>query len=110
MAMVERGGSLDVGAGAFTVDAAAAHASILIVDDHPPNLLALEALLAPLGHRLVKAQSGDEALKQIVDDANAIIRRIAEEEKFDAVFVEAAYANPGIDITAKVIKALDAAR
>lgn len=55
-------------------------------------------------------QRRDEALKQIVDNANAIVRRIAEQEKFDAVFVEAAYANPGIDITAKVIKALDAAR
>lgn len=62
------------------------------------------ALLEDMGQRR------DEALKQIVDNANAIIRRIAEEEKFDAVFVEAAYANPAIDITAKVIKALDAAR
>jgi outer membrane protein len=56
------------------------------------------------------SQRRDEVLKQIVDNANAIIRRIAEQEKFDAVFVEAAYANPSIDITAKVIKALDAAR
>lgn len=52
----------------------------------------------------------DEALKQIIEQANAVIRRIAEEERFDAVFVEAAYANPRIDITAKVIKALDEAR
>jgi PAS domain S-box-containing protein len=74
VAMVERGGSLDaLGAGAFTVDAGAAQASILIVDDHPPNLLALEALLAPLGHRLVKAQSGDEALKQILQRDFALI-------------------------------------
>lgn len=51
-----------------------------------------------------------EALKQIIDKGNSLIRRIGEEEKFDAVFVEAAYAGPRIDITAKVIKALDAAR
>jgi hypothetical protein len=32
------------------------------VDDHPPNLLALEAVLAPLGARWVRADSGTEAL------------------------------------------------
>jgi PAS domain S-box-containing protein len=39
--------------------------SILIVDDHPANLLAFEAVLGPLGHRIVKAASGHEALKQL---------------------------------------------
>ncbi len=52
----------------------------------------------------------DEALKQVVDRANAIIRRIAEQEKFDIVFLEAAYADKRIDITDKVIKALDASK
>ena len=33
-------------------------ASILIVDDHPANLVALEAILAPLGHELVMARLG----------------------------------------------------
>jgi signal transduction histidine kinase len=37
-------------------------ASILMVDDRPANLLALEALLDPLGQRLVRANSGMEAL------------------------------------------------
>ena len=32
--------------------------SILLVDDHPSNLLALEAILEPLGQRLVLASSG----------------------------------------------------
>ena len=74
VAMVERGGSFDAaGAGAFTVDVGAAQASILIVDDHPANLLALEALLAPLGHRLIKAHSGDEALKHILQRDFALI-------------------------------------
>jgi PAS domain S-box-containing protein len=37
--------------------------SILLVDDTPANLLALEAVLLPLGHRLVRATSGEEALR-----------------------------------------------
>jgi outer membrane protein len=52
----------------------------------------------------------EEALKQIVDKANAIIRRIAEQENFDLVFFEAAYASTRIDLTDRVIKALDAAK
>ncbi len=70
--MVERNGALDSG-GAFSIEGSVGQASILIVDDHPPNLLAMEALLAPLGHRLVKAQSGDEALKQILQRDFALI-------------------------------------
>jgi PAS domain S-box-containing protein len=74
MAIVERGVSYDpASVGSFSVEGAAIQASILIVDDHPANLLALEAILAPLGHRLVKAQSGDEALKQILQRDFALI-------------------------------------
>jgi Skp family chaperone for outer membrane proteins len=46
----------------------------------------------------------------MLEDMNGVIRRIAEQENFDAVFIEAAYASPRIDLTDKVIKALDAAR
>ena len=49
-------------------------------------------------------------VKEIVDKANAMIKRVAEEENLDAVFLEATYANPRIDITSKVIKKLDAAQ
>ncbi len=41
-------------------------ASILLVDDYPPNLMALEAILQPLGHRLVRAGSGEEALMALL--------------------------------------------
>ena len=39
---------------------------------------------------------------------NHIIRQIAEQEKFDIIFQDAVYASQRIDITDKVIKALDA--
>ena len=36
------------------------NAAILLVDDREENLIALEAVLAPLGHHLVRADSGSE--------------------------------------------------
>jgi PAS domain S-box-containing protein len=48
-------------------------APILIVDDHPANLVALEAILAPLGHNLVMARSGEEALRHILQQDFALI-------------------------------------
>jgi outer membrane protein len=55
-------------------------------------------------------QRRDETVKQIIEKANAIIRRIAERDNFDAIFIEAAFADKRIDITDQVIKALDAER
>jgi len=40
-------------------------AAVLLVDDTPANLLALEAVLAPLGVRTVCAESGETALEYI---------------------------------------------
>jgi PAS domain S-box-containing protein len=48
-------------------------ASVLMVDDHPANLLALEAVLSPLGHRLVPVSSGREALKELLHGDFAVI-------------------------------------
>src|SRR4051795_4882443 len=48
-------------------------AKILMVDDRPENLLALEAILSGLGHELVKAHSGEEALKRLLVDEFALI-------------------------------------
>src|SRR5438067_2845752 len=48
-------------------------ANLLLVDDQPENLLALEAALAPLGHRMVRARSGKEALKQLLVEDFAVI-------------------------------------
>jgi CheY-like chemotaxis protein len=47
--------------------------SILLVDDNPANLLALEAVLEPLGCNLVKADSGEEALKCVLSQDFAVI-------------------------------------
>lgn len=47
--------------------------NILLVDDNPANLLALEAVLEPLGQRLVKAQSGEEALRHLLREPFALV-------------------------------------
>ena len=46
---------------------------ILIVDDRPENLLALEAILEPTGQRLVRASSGEEALRKLLTHDFAVI-------------------------------------
>jgi signal transduction histidine kinase len=48
-------------------------ASILLVDDRPENLLALEETLAPLGHRLTSATNGDQALRLLLNGDFAVI-------------------------------------
>lgn len=47
--------------------------SVLLVDDRPENLLALEAVLAPLACRLVSVTSGQEALRRLLHDDFALI-------------------------------------
>ncbi|MCU1595909.1 MAG: histidine kinase [Frankiales bacterium] len=44
-----------------------------MVDDRPENLLALEAILAGLGHELIRAASGEEALKRLLVEDVALI-------------------------------------
>ncbi len=46
---------------------------ILIVDDRPENLLALEAILEPLGQTLIRAGSGDDALRTLLRHDVAVI-------------------------------------
>ena len=41
--------------------------NVLLVDDEPANLLALEVVLEPLGAKLVRASSGEEALRKLQD-------------------------------------------
>ncbi len=51
-------------------------------------------------------QRRNEELALVLERANKAIKAIAEAEKYDIIFQEAVYANPRIDITDKVIKAL----
>jgi len=48
-------------------------ARILLVDDRPENLLALEAILTSLDQTLVRAGSGEEALRALLKDDYALI-------------------------------------
>ncbi|HEX6911013.1 MAG TPA: ATP-binding protein [Longimicrobium sp.] len=48
-------------------------ARILMVDDRPENLMALEAILEPLSVELVRAYSGEEALRQVLLHDFAVI-------------------------------------
>ncbi len=52
-------------------------------------------------------QRRNEELSGVIERANRSIKQIAEVEKYDIIFQEAVWANPRIDITDKVIKALD---
>jgi two-component system, sensor histidine kinase and response regulator len=47
--------------------------NILLVDDQPANLIALEAMLQGLGQNLIKAESGREALKRLLTEDFAVI-------------------------------------
>jgi CheY-like chemotaxis protein len=46
---------------------------ILIVDDHRDNLVAHEAVLSPLGHRILRAESGRAALRILMQEEVALV-------------------------------------
>jgi len=52
-------------------------------------------------------QRRNEELAIVLERTNKVIRQIAEAEKYDIVFQEAVYISPRIDITDKVLKALN---
>ena len=52
-------------------------------------------------------QRRNEELAVVLDRTNKVIKQIAEAEKYDIIFQEAVYASPRIDITDKVLKALN---
>jgi outer membrane protein len=54
------------------------------------------------------SQRKNEELASVVERANKVIKQIFETEKYDLILQEAVFAGPKIDITEKVIKALNA--
>jgi outer membrane protein len=52
-------------------------------------------------------QRRNEELQGLLERTNRIIRQIAEQEKFDLIVQEAVYFNPRIDMTERVLRALN---
>lgn len=52
-------------------------------------------------------QRRNEELAVVLERTNKVIKQIAEAEKYDIVFQEAVYISPRVDITDKVLKALN---
>ncbi len=62
------------GSGASSGQEAVGSERVLLVDDREDNLMALEAVLEPLGFELLTARSGEEALRILLGaDASAIV-------------------------------------
>src|SRR5213593_1977633 len=57
--------------------------NILLVDDHPQNLLALESILRGLSQNVVQATSGPEALKYLLRNDAAVILLDVEMPEMD---------------------------
>ena len=55
-------------------------------------------------------QRRNEEMQSLQERSTRIIRQIAEQEKFDLIVQEAVYFNPRIDITERVLRALNTAR
>ena len=47
--------------------------NVLMVDDQPENLVALEAMLEPLGQNLISARSGRDALRALLTVDAAVV-------------------------------------
>ena len=50
-----------------------------------------------------------EELATVLERANKVVKQVAEAEKYDVILQEAVYINPKLDITDKVIKAMNGA-
>ena len=52
----------------------------------------------------------NEEFKLVLDKTNRVIKQMAETEKYDVLLQQVAYINPKLDVTDKVIKALNSAK
>jgi outer membrane protein len=55
-------------------------------------------------------QRRNEELASVLERANRIIKQLAEQEKYDLILQEAVFASPRVDMTEKVLRALNAAK
>jgi len=55
-------------------------------------------------------QRKNEELSAVVERANRVIKQIFEQEKYDVILQEVVFAGPRVDITKKVIDALNAGK
>jgi outer membrane protein len=55
-------------------------------------------------------QRRNEELAAVLERANRTIRQIAEQEKYDVILQDAVYFSPRVDLTERVIRALNAAK
>src|SRR5687767_6548404 len=99
--------------------------AILVVDDNAANLVAMTALLEPLGHPLVCASSGAEAIRRLEEqpvalilmdvqmpglDGFATVVRIREVERWreiPVVFLTAIHSGPEHEARGYALGALD---
>jgi outer membrane protein len=51
-----------------------------------------------------------EELQHVLDRANKVVKQVADAEKYDVILQDAVYVNPRLDVTDKVIKALNASK
>lgn len=59
--------------GSTAESADAERVNLLLVDDQPENLVALEAMLEPLGQNLLRARSGRDALRVLLETDVAVV-------------------------------------
>ena len=55
-------------------------------------------------------QRRNEELAAVIERANRVIRQIAEQERYDVIIQDAVHVSPRIDMTEKVLRALNAAK
>jgi len=56
------------------------------------------------------AQRRNEEFAQVLERANRVVRQIFEQERYDLILQEVVFAGPRVDITRRVIDALNAGR
>jgi PleD family two-component response regulator len=65
--------AVSIGAAIADPIAVDSDAPILVVDDTPSKRLAIRAILEPLGHPIVEAESGQAALRALMTGVFAVI-------------------------------------